>query len=155
MIKIEKIREILPHRYPFLMVDRVVNISLEKDNQNGKNVLECIKNVSVNEPYFNGHFPDHSIMPGVLILEAMAQAAGLLGSVMVGYQVGEAPIYYLAGSDKVKFKRPVVPGDQLYLKATYLTSRQSMWKFSCEARVDGKLVSSADLTCARMKELAT
>ncbi len=155
MIKIEKIREILPHRYPFLLVDRVVSVSLEKNNQDGKNVLECIKNVSVNEPFFNGHFPDHPIMPGVLILEAMAQAAGLLGSEMAGYQVGEAPIYYLAASDKVKFKRPVVPGDQLHLKATYLTSRRNIWKFYCEARVDDKLVGSAEVTCARMKELTT
>ena len=95
------------------------------------------------------------IMPGVLVLEAMAQAAGILGSEMAGYQVGEAPIYYLAASDKVKFKQPVVPGDQLCLKATFKTSRRNMWKFSCEARVDGKLVSSAEITCARMKELTT
>ncbi len=146
MIRIEEIREILPHRYPFLLVDRVVGVNLEE------NTIECIKNVSVNEPFFNGHFPGHAIMPGVLIIEAMAQAAGILGYQIVGAEPDENSIYYFAGADKVRFKRPVVPGDQVILKAQYLVRKRNIWKFSCEALVDGKIVCSAEVTCAR-KEL--
>lgn len=146
MIRIEKIREILPHRYPFLLVDRVVAVDMDS------NAIECIKNVTVNEPFFNGHFPGHPIMPGVLIIEAMAQAAGILGFQMVGSQPEENSIYYFAGADKVRFKSPVVPGDQVVLRAQYLVRKRNIWKFSCEALVDGKIVCSAEITCAR-KEL--
>ena len=146
MISIEEIRKILPHRYPFLLVDRVAEVDLEN------NVIECIKNVSVNEPQFTGHFPDHPIMPGVLLVEAMAQAAGILGFQMKAVEGEECPIYYFAGADNVRFRQPVVPGDQVRLKATFKALKRNIWKFSCEATVDGKIVCSADVTCAR-KEL--
>lgn len=143
MIRIEEIRDILPHRYPFLLVDRVVNVDL------GTNTIKCIKNVSVNEPFFNGHFPNHSIMPGVLIVEAMAQSAGILGYQMVGCKPEENSIYYFAGADKVRFKQPVVPGDQIILQAQYQARKRNIWKFSCEAWVDDKVVCYAEVICAR------
>ena len=146
MIRIEEIREILPHRYPFLLVDRVIAVDLQN------NTIDCIKNVSVNEAFFNGHFPGHAIMPGVLLVEALAQAAGILGYQMVGCEPDENSIYYFAGADKVRFKQPVVPGDQVILKANYIARKRNIWKFSCEARVDDKVVCAAEVTCAR-KEL--
>lgn len=146
MISIEEIRKILPHRYPFLLVDRVLDVDLEN------NVIECIKNISVNEPQFNGHFPEHPIMPGVLLIEAMAQAAGILGYQMKARDADDHKIYYFAGADRVRFRQPVVPGDQVRLKAKFLAMKREIWKFSCEASVDGKIVCSADVTCAR-KEL--
>lgn len=137
----------LPHRYPFLLVDRVVDVDLEH------NVIECIKNVSVNEPQFTGHFPKHPVMPGVLLIEAMAQAAGILGFQMKSRDAAEEhTIYYFAGADNVRFRQPVVPGDQVRLKARFKALKRNIWKFSCEASVDGKIVCSADVTCAR-KEL--
>ena len=141
MRRIEEIREILPHRYPFLLVDRVIHVDI--DNK----TIECLKNVSCNEPYFNGHFPQHSIMPGVLIIEAMAQSAGILG-----YHISKTDddsIYYFAGADKVRFRTPVVPGDQLRLRSKLLACKRNIWKFACEAVVDGNIVCSAEVTCAR------
>ncbi|AMO56153.1 3-hydroxyacyl-ACP dehydratase [Endozoicomonas montiporae] len=146
MISIEEIRKILPHRYPFLLVDRVLDVDLEN------NVIECIKNISVNEPQFNGHFPEHPIMPGVLLIESMAQAAGILGHQMRSKDVRDQKIYYFAGADKVRFRQPVVPGDQVRLRAEFVAMKREIWKFSCNASVDGKIVCSADVTCAR-KEL--
>ena len=146
MISIEEIRKILPHRYPFLLVDRVLDVDLEK------NVIECIKNISVNEPQFNGHFPEHPIMPGVLLIESMAQTAGILGHQMRAKDVDDHKIYYFAGADKVRFRQPVVPGDQVRLRAEFIAMKREIWKFSCAASVDGKIVCSADVTCAR-KEL--
>ena len=144
MIGIEEIKGILPHRYPFLLVDKVVSV----DSKNGS--IICLKNVTANEPHFNGHFPQEPIMPGVLILEAMAQAAGILSSqVKGGESVNEQSIYYLAGADNIRFRQPVVPGDQLILKARLLAHRCNVWKFSCEAVVDGKIVCSADITSAK------
>ena len=143
MIKIEGVREILPHRYPFSLVDRVLGVDLDS------NKIECLKNVSVNEPFFNGHFPKNPIMPGVLIIEALAQSAGLLGFHMVSCNPGENTIYYFAGADKVRFKKPVVPGDQIILNAHYITRKRDIWKFSCEALVDGRAVCRAVITCAR------
>ena len=144
MIGIEEIKGILPHRYPFLLVDKVVSV----DSENGR--ITCLKNVTANEPHFNGHFPQEPIMPGVLILEAMAQAAGILSSQVKGGEVvNEQTIYYLAGADNIRFRQPVVPGDQLILKATLLAQKRNIWKFSCEAEVDGKIVCSADITSAR------
>ncbi|MFK0571896.1 3-hydroxyacyl-ACP dehydratase FabZ [Endozoicomonas sp.] len=141
MRRIEEIKEILPHRYPFLLVDRVLHVDIE----NGS--IECLKNVSSNEPYFNGHFPQHPIMPGVLIVEAMAQSAGILG-----YHIRNTDsetIYYFAGADKVRFRTPVVPGDQLILRSKLLALKRDIWKFACEALVDGNIVCSAKVTCAR------
>ncbi len=146
MMDIQEIKKFLPQRYPFLLVDRVTELNLEE------NVIDCFKNVSANEDFFNGHFPGHPIMPGVLIIEAMAQAAGILGFRMCGTEREENTVYYFAGADKVRFRRPVVPGDRLDLNARFVTERRDIWKFSCEARVDGKIACSAEITCAR-KEL--
>lgn len=144
MIGIEEIKGILPHRYPFLLVDKVLEVDSENDS------ITCLKNVSVNEPHFTGHFPQDPIMPGVLILEAMAQTAGILGFQVKGKEtVNDQTIYYFAGADNVRFKRPVVPGDQLIMKATLRALKRNIWKFSCEASVDGSIVCSADITCAR------
>lgn len=130
----------VPHRYPFLLVDRI------KECEPGKEIV-AIKNVTINEPFFNGHFPGHPVMPGVLILEALAQAALLLG-IASNEDNDENLIYYFLGVDRARFKRPVVPGDQLTLHARLLKSRASMWKFSTEARVDGQLACSAELMAA-------
>ncbi|MDP0589809.1 MAG: 3-hydroxyacyl-ACP dehydratase FabZ [Candidatus Endonucleobacter bathymodioli] len=143
MIKIEGIKKILAHRYPFLLVDRVTVVDL------ANNVIECVKNVSANEPFFCGHFPGHAIMPGVLIVDAMAQSAGILGYHMAGLDSEEDHIYYFAGADGVRFKHPVVPGDQIILKAKYLKRKRNIWVFSCEAFVEEKIVCCARITCAR------
>lgn len=142
---INEIREYLPHRYPFLLVDRVVELDLEAKKIRG------YKNVSVNEPFFNGHFPQHPIMPGVLIIEAMAQAAGLLGFKMMNVKSDEGTLYYFVGSDKLRFRQPVVPGDQLVLEAQYLSNRRGIWKFACRATVDGKEACSGEIICAEHK----
>lgn len=145
MMDINEIRELLPHRYPFLLVDRVEAIDLE-----GK-TIRAYKNVTINEPFFNGHFPQHPIMPGVLIIEAMAQAAGLLGFKMMDAKPSDGTLYYFVGSDKLRFRQPVVPGDQLILQARYLSAKRGIWKFECEASVDGKPVCSAEIICAERK----
>ncbi|WP_440201698.1 3-hydroxyacyl-ACP dehydratase FabZ [Alloalcanivorax venustensis] len=141
---INQVREYLPHRYPFLLVDRVVSV------EPGKRI-EAYKNVSINEPFFNGHFPHEPIMPGVLIIEAMAQAAGILGFVTANKKPADGFIYFLVGSDKARFKRPVVPGDRLTLHAEWLTLRRNIGKFSCRAEVDGKVVAVSDLLVAEQR----
>lgn len=142
---IQSIKEYLPHRYPFLLVDRVVEV------EPGKRLL-AIKNVTFNEPFFTGHFPGQPIMPGVLIIEALAQATGLLaGNSMPGI-MGKGKTYYLVGLDKVRFKRPVVPGDRLSLEAVYLRHKRNIWAFSCRAEVDGELVASAEIMCAAAEQ---
>lgn len=141
---IEEIKTLLPQRYPFLLVDRVVEINLEEQ------AIICYKNVSANEGFFNGHFPEKPIMPGVLIIEAMAQAAGILGFSIEGKKEGD--LYLFAGADKVKFRQPVVPGDRLELKAQLVARKRHISKFSCQALVDGKVACSAEVTCAK-KEL--
>ena len=138
------IRKLLPHRYPFLLVDRVVEF--EKD----KRVL-AYKNITQNEPFFTGHFPDRPIMPGVLIIEAMAQAAGILGFKMLDVKPADGTLYYFVGSDKLRFRQPVLPGDQLILEAKFLSCKRSIWKFECQATVDGKPVCSAEIICAERK----
>lgn len=145
MMDINQIREYLPHRYPFLLVDRVALLDLE-----GKSI-RAYKNVSINEPFFNGHFPEHPIMPGVLIIEAMAQAAGILGFKMMNMKPSDGTLYYFVGSDKLRFRQPVVPGDQLQLEAKYLSNKRSIWKFECKAIVEGKEVCSAEIICAERK----
>lgn len=144
MMDVKEIREYLPHRYPFLLVDRVLELT------EGESIV-AIKNVTVNEPFFNGHFPDHPVMPGVLIVEAMAQAAGILGFKTMGKKPQDGSIYYFVGSDKLRFKRPVVPGDQLQLEAQILSERRGIWKFEVRASVDGDTVSSATILCADRK----
>lgn len=141
MMYIDEIREYLPHRYPFLLVDRVVEMEL------GKSIV-AYKNVTVNEEFFNGHFPDTPVMPGVLIIEAMAQAAGILGFKTMGKKPSDGSIYYFVGSEKLRFKRPVVPGDQLRLEASIVTEKRGIWKFDCKATVEGELVSSGIIICA-------
>ncbi len=138
---IEEIRRFLPHRYPFLLVDRVLECVP------GESIL-AIKNVTVNEPQFTGHFPNQAIMPGVLIIEALAQATGLLGFRTMSEEPSDDVLYMLVGVDGVRFKRQVVPGDQLTLKAKVERRSKIIWKFSCEASVDGELCTAANLLCA-------
>ncbi|MDH1007189.1 3-hydroxyacyl-ACP dehydratase FabZ [Pseudomonas nicosulfuronedens] len=145
MMDINEIREYLPHRYPFLLVDRVVELDIE-----GKRI-RAYKNVSINEPFFNGHFPQHPIMPGVLIIEAMAQAAGILGFKMLDVKPADGTLYYFVGSDKLRFRQPVLPGDQLQLNAQFISVKRGIWKFDCNATVDGKPVCSAEIICAERK----
>jgi len=139
-LDILQIQEFLPHRYPFLLVDKVVECLPGVS-------LTGIKNVTYNEPFFQGHFPQKPIMPGVLILEALAQATGLLASETAGDEL-DGMIYYLVGIDKAKFKRPVVPGDQLMLKVNFVKSKRNIWAFECCAEVDGEFVASAEIRCA-------
>lgn len=145
MMDINQIREYLPHRYPFLLVDRVVTLDLDAKR------ISAYKNVSINEPFFNGHFPQFPIMPGVLIIEAMAQAAGILGFKMMDVKPGHGVLYLFVGSDKLRFRQPVVPGDQLVLEANFISSKRGIWKFACKAVVDGKDVCSAEIICAERK----
>ncbi|MBO0614743.1 MAG: 3-hydroxyacyl-ACP dehydratase FabZ [Pseudomonadota bacterium] len=146
-MNVEQIRNYLPHRYPFLLVDRVVEYEVGKS-------LTAIKNVTVNEPWVNGHFPHQPIMPGVLIIEALAQATGLLGFRTMGEEPQTDTLYLLVAVDKARFKQAVVPGDQLVMKVELIKRKGIMWVFSAEARVDGKLAVSAELMCAAKKETA-
>ncbi len=138
---IEEIRTFLPHRYPFLLVDRVVEF--EKDRR-----IVAVKNVSANEPFFQGHFPHYAVMPGVLIVEAMAQAAALLSLRSMGHRNDGKSVYYFVGIDGARFKRPVVPGDQLVIEVEQLRLARGMGKFRASARVDGAVASEAELLCA-------
>ena len=140
-LHIEEILELLPHRFPFLLVDRVL------DFEEGR-FLRAVKNVSVNEPFFQGHFPGKPIFPGVLILEAMAQATGILAFRMVG-KPNPGELYYFASIDNARFKRPVVPGDQLVLDVEFLKERRGIAKFTGVATVDGEVVCTAELMCAK------
>lgn len=142
---IETILRLMPHRYPFLLVDRVVKVDLEAENGA---TIKAYKNVTINEEFFNGHFPKHPVMPGVLTLEAMAQAAGLLAKFMQGDNLNLNIIYYFAGADNVRFKRLVVPGDQLFLEARFISRRCGISKFECRAYIGDDVVCTADLTCA-------
>lgn len=136
---IEEILRNLPHRYPFLLVDRVV------EYEPGKRLV-AIKNVTINEPFFPGHFPGHPVMPGVLILEALAQATGLL-AFRAGEGEGGESVYYLVGIDKARFKRPVGPGDQLRLEVELKRLLKGMGIFACVARVDGEVCAEAQIMC--------
>ena len=142
MLNIQEIFAHLPHRYPFLLIDRVVEC------EPGKRLVGY-KNVTYNEPYFTGHFPDQPIMPGVLIIEALAQATGILAFRTAEEAPTEDMLYYLVGIDKARFKQPVVPGDKLLLEVDFIKSLRDVWKFNGTATVDGKLVSSAELMCAK------
>lgn len=138
---IREIQEYLPHRYPFLLIDRVLEVK-------PMDSIHAIKNISINEPQFNGHFPHAPIFPGVLIVEALAQAAGILGFKSAGKKATDGSLYLFAGADNVRFKKPVVPGDQLHLHAKYVTHKRGIWKFECEAKVDGHVVARASITSA-------
>ncbi len=137
MIDINEIMKILPHSYPFLLVDRIIEI------EPGKRVVG-IKNVTYNEPFFPGHFPTRPIMPGVLIVEALAQAAGMLVFKSLPEEKHKLPVYFL-GIDHVRFRKPVIPGDQLRLECEITKHRQSIWGFKGRAFVEDKLVAEADL----------
>jgi len=134
---IKKIMNILPHRYPFLLVDKVVEIN--------KEYVRCIKNVTINEEFFNGHFPGEPVMPGVLIVEALAQAGGLVAFTYYDNLNANDVIVYFMGFDNVKFRKPVVPGDVLELCVSIVKRKGDIWKMRGEAFVDGKLVCEADL----------
>lgn len=144
-LSIEQIKELLPQRFPFLMVDRVKEVNLHAE---GGAYIRAIKNVSINEGFFQGHFPGHPIMPGVLSIEAMAQASGILSMLILGEERDNNVIQYFAGADKIRFKKPIVPGDQLVLEARYMMHRRGIWKFECRALVDDEVVCSAVITSA-------
>ena len=142
-ISLNEIKELIPHRFPMLLVDRVID-------HEPRQSLHAIKNVTINEPIFTGHFPDAAIFPGVLILEALAQATGILGfKSSEGREENE--MYLFASIDKARFKQPVIPGDTMHLHVEFIKERRGMWKFYGEAKVDGKVVCSADLMCAKRK----
>ena len=138
---IEEIKEYLPHRYPFLLIDRVV--AYEKDKR-----LVAVKSVTANEPFFPGHFPGRPTMPGVMILEALAQAAGILAFKTAGVVPDDKSRFYFVGIDGARFRRPVVPGDQLALKATFDRAMRGIWKFTTVAEVEGGEVCSATMMVA-------
>ena len=146
-LDIQDILQLLPHRYPFLMVDRVVHYEMSEERK----VLRAIKNVSFNEPFFQGHFPEKPVFPGVLILEAMAQATGILAFKSVG-KLEPGELYYFAGIDEARFKRPVVPGDQMIMEVTFEKTRRGLTRFKGVALVDGKVVCEATMMCARSRE---
>ncbi|WP_150909499.1 3-hydroxyacyl-ACP dehydratase FabZ [Marinobacter halotolerans] len=141
MMYIHEIQEYLPHRYPFLLVDRVTEV--EKGQ-----FIKGFKNISLNEPYFAGHFPNNPILPGVLIIEAMAQLSGILAFMTVGRKPADGLVQYLAGSSKVRFKRPVVPGDRLSMESRIITGKRGIWKFECRALVDDEVVCVAEILTA-------
>lgn len=140
-LEIRDIMNLLPHRYPFLLVDKVI------DYVPGK-TLHAVKNVSFNEPQFQGHFPGQPVFPGVMILEALAQATGVLAFATHG-KPAENELYFLASIDKVKYRKPVVPGDVLHLEVIYLREKRGMGKFECVAKVDGVVCCQAMIMCAR------
>ena len=141
-MNINEVKNFLPHRYPFLLVDKV--LSFEKGKK-----LTAIKNVTFNEPHFTGHFPSYPIMPGVLIIEALAQATGILAFKSEVGKPQEGQIYMLVGIDKARFKRMVEPGDQLKLDVEVITVKRGIWKFKGTASVDGNVVTSAELMCTQ------
>jgi len=140
-LDIYEILEHLPHRYPFLMIDRVTECKVGER-------LVGYKNVTYNEPHFQGHFPNKEVMPGVLIIEALAQATGILAFRTNGKVPDDDSLYYLVGVDGVRFKRPVIPGDQLKLEVDIIKTKRGVWKFNGVASVDGEMVCAAELMCA-------
>lgn len=146
-LNIHQIRKILPHRYPFLLVDRVEDIDYGK-------TIHAIKNVTVNEPCFTGHFPEYPVLPGVLIMEAMAQAAAILTFASASEEEtlqAADDLYLFAGIDNARFKRPVSPGDRLDLYAEMVANKRGIYKYKAVAKVDGQIVAEADLMCAHRK----
>ena len=137
---IHEILDHLPHRYPFVMIDRVISMELGKE-------ITALKNVSINEPFFPGHFPHHPVMPGVLIVEAMAQAAAILSFKTMGKKPTDDSVYYFAGIDSARFKKPVSPGDQIILNVKIDRILKGIWKYSGVAKVDGVVVAEASMMC--------
>ena len=144
MMDIHEVLKRLPHRYPFLLVDRVLEL------ETGKRI-KALKNVTINEPFFNGHFPHRPVMPGVMMLEALAQAAAILGFDNLGLAPDDTTVFYFAGIDNARFKRPVEPGDQLMLHVTLERARSGIVKFGAYATVEGARVVEADLMCTMRK----
>ncbi len=141
---IHQILKYLPHRYPLLLIDKVLSYTPGQS-------LIALKNVTYNEPFFTGHFPQRPVMPGVLIVEAMAQATGLLAYASSQVQPSEHDLYYLVGIDDARFKQPVQPGDQIIIEVVLERNMRDVWKFNGTAKVDGKLAASATILCARGK----
>jgi 3-hydroxyacyl-[acyl-carrier-protein] dehydratase len=139
-MNIHEILDHLPHRYPFVLIDRVVEMELGKE-------ITAIKNVTINEPFFPGHFPYHPVMPGVLIVEAMAQAAAILSFKTMGVKPSSDSVYYFAGIDSARFKKPVSPGDQIMLNVKIDRILKGIWKYSGVAKVDGEVVAEASMMC--------
>ena len=137
---IHEILDFLPHRYPFLLIDRVLSCDP------GKSIV-ALKNVTINEPFFPGHYPHHPVMPGVLVIEAMAQAAALMSFKSQGTKPDDNTVYYFVGIDGARFKRPVVPGDQLIIKVETIRNARGLWKFKAWAEVEGKLAAEAEIMC--------
>lgn len=140
-LDIRKIMSLIPHRYPFLLIDRVTTCIPGE-------TVTAIKNVTFNEPFFQGHFPGRPVMPGVLIIEALAQATGILAFATAGAGPGAGTLYYFVGIDKARFRKPVEPGDQLRLEVSLLRRIKTVWRFEATAYVDDKRVASAELMCA-------
>ena len=137
---IHEILEHLPHRYPFLLVDRVLDVVPGEK-------ITALKNVTINEPFFPGHYPHHPVMPGVLVIEALAQAAAILSFKTLGNKPDDKTVYYFVGIDDARFKRPVVPGDQLILNVAIKLQKRGIWKFSASATVNGQMAAEAELMC--------
>ncbi|MFW6041369.1 MAG: 3-hydroxyacyl-ACP dehydratase FabZ [Guyparkeria sp.] len=140
MKTINELFEFLPHRYPFLLVDRVVELSPGEH-------IRGYKNVTINEPFFNGHFPGHPIMPGVLIIEAMAQLSGVLAFETKNRRPADGFTYYLGATDRTRFKRPVIPGDQLVMESRLLADKRGVMKFDCQAFVETEVACTSEITC--------
>ncbi len=143
-LDIRGILEYLPHRYPMLLVDRVIDV------QPGKHI-HALKNITMNEPFFNGHFPHIPVMPGVLMIEALAQAAGILSFKTMGQRADPRSVFYFVGIDGARFKRPVGPGDQLHLKVSIVRAKGGLWKYDAQALVDEQLAVEAVLMCTMRK----
>ena len=140
MFDARRIMEVLPHRYPFLLIDKITAC------QPGESIT-ALKNVTINEPVFQGHFPGRPIMPGVLVIEAMAQAGGVLSHVTLG-DVDPKPLFFLAGVNNARFRRTVLPGDQLLIQVDVEKIKRGIWFYKCSATVDGQVAVAADITCA-------
>ncbi len=145
-VEIARILEFLPHRYPFLLIDRVLSLEMEPEKR-----LTALKNVTINEPYFQGHFPANPVMPGVLIIEAMAQAAGMLAHLAAETRGQKVEVYYLVKVDKAKFNRVIVPGDQVILDVLQKRVMRKLGQYECKAYVDDRRVASCELLCAGKK----
>jgi 3-hydroxyacyl-[acyl-carrier-protein] dehydratase len=139
-LDIHEILNHLPHRYPFVLIDRITDLKLNDE-------ITALKNVTINEPFFPGHFPYHPVMPGVLIVEAMAQAAAVLSFKTMNVLPSEDSVYYFAGIDSVRFKKPVSPGDQLILNVKIDRVLKGIWKYKGQAKVDGQVVAEAEMMC--------